>query len=438
MSNALAIAAVTHVLRDLLNDSLINNDVIGTLGTSVTVSVGPPDRVVPVDGAEASQLNLFLYQVTPNQGWRNEALPSCDSTGRQRLSNPPLALNLHYLLSAYSSTDLHGEILLGYAMQLLHEVSVLPREAIRTSLDRPDDPTLPLALRALASSALADQIEQIRITPEYLNTEDMSKLWTATQSHYRPTAAYQASVVLIEATQPGRSPLPVLSRGPVLDPDDSIRRRERGVVVQPSLVPPVPMLEAVVPPDEQPVAKLGDTINLVGHHLDGTERTALLSNDRFDIEEPIVAADTGGAALMQFSIPPDRADDFPVGVYRVGARVQRPGDPAPRETNRLAMTLAPEITGLPIRVERIAGTASFSLNFQPALRAGQRVVLVLGQQEIAPQRFVAPTTSLNFVIENAPVGDHLVRLRIDGIESPIINRGVTPPVFLNNNINIPS
>ena len=29
----------------------------------------------------------------------------------------------------------------------------------------------------------------------------MSKLWSAIQAHYRPTAAYQASVVLIEATQ---------------------------------------------------------------------------------------------------------------------------------------------------------------------------------------------------------------------------------------------
>ena len=50
------------------------------------------------------------------------------------LSNPPLALNnLHYLLSAYSGGDLHAEILLGYAMQLLHEMPVLTRAAIRTA-----------------------------------------------------------------------------------------------------------------------------------------------------------------------------------------------------------------------------------------------------------------------------------------------------------------
>ena len=99
MSNALAIAGVTAVLRDLLNDGLINHDVSGVLGSSVTVSALPPDRVVPASGTEASQLNLFLYQVTPNPGWRNDGLPSRDATGRLRLSNPPLALDLHYLLS---------------------------------------------------------------------------------------------------------------------------------------------------------------------------------------------------------------------------------------------------------------------------------------------------------------------------------------------------
>ncbi len=435
MSSALAIAGVTAVLRDLLNDGLIANNVAGVIGSSVAVSVGPPDRVVPANGSESSQLNLFLHQVTPNTGWRNEGLPSRDGSGRDRLSNPPLALNLHYLLSAYSGGDLHAEILLGYGMHFLHGSPVFTRQAIRNALTPVPLPGTPLQ-RALADSGLADQIEQIKITPEYLNTEETSKLWTATQSHFRPTAAYMASVVLIEATEPVRSPLPVLSRGPVVDD------RERGVVVEPSLVPALPMLEAVVPPGGQPVARLGETIDFRGHHLDGTGRMVLLTNDRFKIEEEIAAQSTGGAALMQFSILIGQAADFPVGAYRVGARVLRPGETEPRETNRLAMTLAPDIIGLPISVARDGtGTASFTLNFRPRLRAGQSVVLVLGEQEILPQPFAAPTTSLNFVIEDAPAAPPpdglLARLRIDGIDSPIIDRSSEPPVsptFLNQRI----
>lgn len=185
----------------------------------------------------------------------------------------------------------------------------------------------------------------------------------------------------------------------------------------------------------RPVARLGETIDLRGHHLDGTGRAVLLTNDRFEIAHSIAAMGTGGAALIQCSLPLAQAADFPVRVYHVGARVLGAGEPAPRETNRLAMTLAPEITGLPMSVARDgAVTASFKLSFRPALRAGQRVVLVLGQQEFAPQAFAAPTTALDFVIENAPVGSHLARLRIDDIESPIIDRSVDPPVFLNQRI----
>ena len=434
MSTALAIAGVCAVLRDLLNNGLINHNISDVLGSTVTVSVLPPDRVVPSGGAEASQLNLFLHQVTPNTGWRNEDLPSRDGTGRQRLSNPPLALNLHYLLSAYSAAELHGEILLGYAMQLLHESPLITRQAIQMALNPSPDVgvNLPPALRALADSGLADQIEQLRITPEYLNTEEMSKLWTATQSHYRPTAAYQVSVVLIQATHPTRTPLPVLSRGPV------VGGRDRGVVVEPSLIPPVPMIEAVNPPGRQPVARLGETIDLAGHHLDGTGRQARLIHERFAIDEVLPASNADTAAvLLQFAIPIGRAADFPVGLYQVSAQVVRPGEADPRTTNRLALVLAPEIINLPQEVPREGdGSASVTLNFRPELRAGQSVALVLGQQEIAPLPFMAPVSSLNFVIPNAPAGNHLVRLRIDGIDSPIIDRAATPPVFLNRRISI--
>ena len=450
MSSALAIAGVTAVLRDLLNDGLINNDATGTLGSTVLVSAGPPDRVIPATGGkEASQINLFMYHVTPNTGWRNEGLPSRNAAGNQRLTNAPLAINLHYLLSAHGNEDLHSEILLGYAMQLLHETPVLSRKSIAKALN-PSPLTsgadLPSALRKLADSGLESQIEQIKITPEYLNTEEISKLWTATQSHLRPTAAYMASVVLIEATQPARSPLPVLSIGPVLKPDplNPATWYERGVVVEPGMESPLPMLDTVIPADNQPVAQMDKAIELGGHHLDAkpaTNRTVLLSNDRFNINEFIVATDPppspkNSATSIMFTIPSASAANFPVGVYSVSAQLTPPDEANARETNRLAITLAPTVKGLPMTVARAGGTATFTLNFFPALRAGQEAVLLLGQQEFLPQPFATPTTtSLDFVIKDAPVSPapgFLARLRIDGIESPIIDRSAKPPAFLNS------
>lgn len=435
MSTALAIAGVTAVLRDLLNDGLVNHNVSGMIGSTVTVSVLPPDRVIPAGGAESSQLNLFLHQVTPNLGWRNVDLPSLDGTGRHRASSPPLALNLHYLLSAYSAADLHGEILLGHAMQLLHENAVLTRQAIAKALttapDAGEDP--PPALRALAACGLADQIEQLRITHESLGAEEMARLWSATQASYRPTAAYEVTVVLIESRRPVRRPLPVLSRGAV----DPATGRDRGVVVAPDLVPPVALLVDVVPANGQPVARLGETIELLGHHLAGADPRVRLENDRFRVDETLPATAGGSAGRLLFAIPSARTADFPVGVYRVSASLVPADETDPRTTNALALVVAPRITNLPLAVARDGvGTASFSLTFEPELRAGQMATLVLGQAEIAPQSCTTPTGTLAFVIPAAPVGGHLARLRVDGIDSPLIDRAAAPPVYFDARIEI--
>src|SRR5262249_32598942 len=126
MSSPLAIAAVTAILKDLLNEGLINND-LSPVGSFV-VSALPPDRITTGE-TEHNLLTLFVYQVPPNIGWRNAQLPSRDAQGA-RLTNPPLALDLHYLLTAYGSVDLNAEILLGFAMDLLNNTPVLTRDMV--------------------------------------------------------------------------------------------------------------------------------------------------------------------------------------------------------------------------------------------------------------------------------------------------------------------
>jgi len=423
MSTALAMAGVTAVLRDLLNDGLINNNASGTLGSTVSVSVLPPDRVLGGDGSEASQLNLFLYQVMPNTGWSNQRLPAVDAAGRKRLANPVLALDLHYLLSAYGASDLHREILLGYGMQILHENPVLSREGIRTALNPAPEvgDALPPALRALADCGLADQMEQLRITHQPLSTEEISKLWTATMSHFRPTAAYQVTVALIESTRPASAPMPVL---------------ERRVAVTPSLVPPVPTLEQVVPAGGQVVARLDEATDLEGHHLTGAGHEVILSNARSGIREILTpsAVEPGG---VQFTIPLARAGDFPVGVYQVSVRFTASGAPGAMETNALAFLLAPDIRNLPLSTALSgSGTASFSLDIAPELREGQSVSLFLGDREIPPQSYTPPTASLSFEVDGLEPGTFLARLRVDGIDSPIIDRSSTPPQFLDRTVEV--
>ena len=210
MSNALAISGVTAVLQYFLN--IVYNDPASPLG-SVLVSAVAPDIIqakIGSGGSSQLQVNIFLHQVTPNAAWRNVDLPSAAADGRTRLKNPPLALDLHYLLTAYAAEDTQAEALLGYALLMLHENPVLPRGQINTALnDLPS--TNPLA-GALSSSGLADQIEMIKVTPAILGREEMAWLWTALKSDFRPTFAFDVSVVLIQSPLASSSALPVLSR----------------------------------------------------------------------------------------------------------------------------------------------------------------------------------------------------------------------------------
>src|SRR5882757_4058164 len=334
MSSALAIAAVTASIKDVLNDGLIDHD-LSSIG-SFSITAQPPDRVT-TGTTESNQLNLFLYQVTPNPGWRNVDLPSRDSTG-SLVSSPPLALDLHYLLSAYGAADMNAEILLGYAMQLMHENPVLTRQQLRVALGTTspvDGSLLPGPFGTLSAIDIADQIEMIKITPVYLNSEELSKLWTAMQSRYRPSMAYMVSVVLIQSSTGTRTAPPVLKRGA----DD------RGPITQGA---PAPVLSRVRPAASPllPAARLGDDLLVIGSNLRhrGTV-TAIFESARLGItqELPLTGlpqANQLGAHLPSIAQDATGMSSWGTGVYTVSLRIAQPNVPA-WTTNGVPLALAP-------------------------------------------------------------------------------------------------
>jgi hypothetical protein len=419
MSTALAVAGVTAVLRSMLEVWLNEQDANAALnGANAEVTAVAPDTIDLGDGAPP-RLNLFLHQASQNSGWRNVDLPSRDARGR-RSASPPLALDLHYLLTAYGRQELHAEVLLGYGMQFLHEVPMLDRSEIEVRLPA-----------ALQQSHLARQVEMIKITPQPMGAEELSKLWSAMQAHYRPTAAYQVSVVLIESTGAGRSTLPVLTRGPV----DPATHRERGIVAEASLLAPLPGITAVRPPNAQPGAVLGDTVTVEGHHLDGANRGVRLENRQLGIDREVNAVAGNESGLVRFVVP-NLPADLPVGTYSVRVLVQRPGETTRRESNQLALTIVPRITtAMPIGVARDAqGDVTVALTCSPEVRPHQRASIIVGALEALAEPHNATTNALSFEIIDAPVGTHFLRLRIDGIDSLLVDRSVTPPVFLDRRV----
>lgn len=430
MSSPLAIGGVSAVLRNLLDNGII--DVGAALG-SVKVSAVAPDTIkLDVPGHPAS-LNLFLYRVAPNQGLWNAGLPSYSSNG-SRQTNPPLALNLHYLLTAYGDSDFEAEILLGYAMHVLHERPVLDRAAIRLALNpSPLGPSiLPPAYQALEASDLADQIEAVTVTMEPMDTEELSKLWSATQAHYRPSAAYVVSTVLIESTKPTRSALPVLSRGPV----DPVTGRDRGVVVEPNLLPPYPTVVSVVRKgfEAQPAFRLGETLLLKGHHLEGTAVVASFSHPLLDTPRTINLGINTDGSVVEVKLPATVAaqQNWPAGVWTVGVDLIRPGEAVTRTSNVAAMLLAPipSLAPAPTMVRNAAtGALTVTMDVGPRVRPSQAASLALGAATAQASPHPAATSSLTFVFGNVPPGAQWVRLLVDGVESLLVDRTATPPAF---------
>jgi hypothetical protein len=409
MSNALALAAVTAVLKDLLNNGIIDHDLSTQVAGAVTVTALPPDRI-KVGDDEPTQINLFLYHVAPNAGWRNVGLPSRNDRG-ERTTNPPLALDLDYLITAYGKNDFDCEILLGYAMQMLHETPALAREAIRKAMGSgpPGTGGPPvtgdiLPVHKLQAADLAEQVEQIKIIPQSLNTEEISKLWTAMQAHYRPSAAYRVSVVLIESDTPTRTPLPVAHRNIRVLPFRS------------------PFIEEVLPP----IALEGQTLTLRGRNLnaDGTQLTfGALSLDDPDIiddktiEVKLPAGLRAGVNRVQIVQPITfGAPDDPHGGF---------------ESNAAPFILSPTITTTPpITVKR---GETLRIDIRPSVGSDQRVSLLVGDRTlvIPPRPPGDPAATLAFPIPvDFPPGTVPVRVQIDGAQSQLdIDQNTNSPTF---------
>ncbi len=436
MSSPLAIGAVSAVLRNLLDNGIVEQV---ALGTTINVTATAPDLIRLDAPEDPPQLNIFLYQVAVNAGLRNNSLPSRSPTG-ERLTNPPLALDLYYLITAYGKADFQAEILLGYAMHLLHQRPMLDRPAIRRALNPSplDVSMLPPTFQALAASDLADQVETIRITPAMLALEELSKLWAAIQTHYRPSAAYQVSVVLIEAQRPARNPLPVLSRGPV----DTTTQRDRGVIVNPDMLPPGPTLSAAAPPAKQTVARLGEPVTVSGVRLIGTGATALLTHRL--ATTPIELPVTPNVAGTEFTLTlPNAATDqsrFMPGLWQLSVRITPPGDPVSRETNGIALPIAPDpvvaadaALGLPAATAVRGGAppqVTVTLHSRPQVQPGQRVSLALDSITAEAEPRVAASDPLVFVFPNTvPPGNRWLRLRVDGVDNPLVKRSGPTPVF---------
>jgi hypothetical protein len=264
----------------------------------------------------------------------------------------------------------------------------------------------------------------VKIIPATLGREEIAWLWTALKADYRPTFPFQASVVLIQSQTPVQSALPVLTRS---------------VSAQANLLSPFGALTDVIPPGGQPAASLGDTVTVQGANLSGAVSVVLI-NSQLGIQQAIPALTTGSGSL-QFTVPnppppapPAAPTDLPAGVYLLSTQVANGSDLV--STNSLPFAIAPTIItppSSPITLDP-QGNATVTITCAPFLRPGQEVSLIIGSASAPASPFTTPTNTPSFAFSSleasSPPSPTLpIRLRIDGIDSPIIDMTKTPPVF---------
>jgi hypothetical protein len=404
MSNALAIATVTETLLQLLQQRLDVSQVPGALVTAL-----PPDSS---SGLPDPGVNIYLYQVSPNAALRNADLPTRAADGTL-LRRPRTALDLHYLFTFYGDeTQLEQQRLLGAVTLALHAQPVLPRDLIQH---------VQTTTSFLAGADLAQQSELVRVTPTSFSLEELSKLWSfLLKIDYVLSAAYVASVVLIETDDP---------------------------VPPPAL--PVQTMNILALPFREPVITQVVAAADAGAPIVPASAVALIGRNLNAPPPPGGAAQVlfGGIAQTPTTVSSSRiVATLPAGLAAgpQTAQVTQPlmlGDPpvphpAGVTSGVAAFVLHPVIRpgGLPgsfaITVESGVGSPpgdAVVVTLDPAVRTGQNAVLQLIALADPTTRplfnagaITADTNTIAFAVPGVASGAYLVRVIVDGAESPLV------------------
>jgi hypothetical protein len=424
MTTPFALGAVTAVLRSRLTASLAASGASASVG-GVLVTALPPDRL-SVGAQEQNRINLFLHHVSRNPGWANVGPPPRSPAG-DVVATPPLALDLHYVVSAYGQDPLTAEILLGHAVATFNDEPVLTRAAIRRSLaPSPPDPSIP---PSVASSRLADQVELLRLCATNPGTEEVARVWSAFMSPYRPSAFYDVSVVLIDVNANARSPLPVAAVG--------------SAAIE-LAIPEVDSVTALGAPGTPITA--GSTLVITGRSLAGPGVTVRLGSSA---APPTSIRDSELQVAMVDFDPPPRAGllgltvthDVDVGVPPT-AHAAAVSDPVPLRVQPVATFGggAVQISGSATVDGVVLRSGTITAGIAPPVGRDQQVLLTLtevGAPDTRPargailrapaQNGVPPNATsaanVTFPFVRVPQGPYVARLVVDGVDSPVGRAG---------------
>lgn len=409
MSNYLAIATVTAALQHLLTENVTPNM------SGVKITTQRPEA--PSGDISGPSVNIYMYQATPNQAWRNKDIRTRRPKG-DLIKHGLAALDLSYLFSFYGNEDnLEPQQLMGSTIRTLVDHPLLTPEMIRSGIAAS-------GLAELEQATLEEQVQRVRFVPEAITTEELSRIWsTFVQVPYALSFAYQATAVLIQGEKSGKAALPV--------------RRRMAAVTQNR-----PVIERIDPQNIEEPITLSSNITIRGRQLMGYDRTEIrIGTTRIT---PSQTQET--QLLLQLSeLNADSLAALRSGVQAL--QVIQVSAPMPGsvweptiESNVVPIVLCPTIVGgnagistenIRMDYDKDAYAGTVFVNLDLTVGPQQRAFLLLNRVSgeggetyiFRTERRYEETNRLEFLMVGVDAGEFLIRVQIDGAESPLIDDG---------------
>ena len=373
-----------------------------------------PDAVRQEPG---TQLSMYLYHVESDNArealfWQPQILGAAAGEPTQFL---PLALNLFYLLFAYSETSYTEEQeAMSVALRIYHANPIVR-----------SDPGAPVPW-------------ELTLTMEHRSYDELSRLWQATTAPMRMSLVYRAAVVFIDP-EPMPAPAPqtksfTVDANPVPPPLPTPGAGDYPVVFgtfrDGSYIGPTGL---AVPFSQSPATvAAGQTAWLMGSDLgvsgisDNVYLLPPAGGAEVDVTAWAVAADSSAAKFV-LALPPASgtapADAPGPGVYQLRVGSGALGSPGATRTGSIPVSVAAYVdpAGGPV----LAGSAPFTVSgagFTPGVTEVLVGTAALTDTAASPgpgEVSIDPSgTSFSFSPPAGPAGLVApVRVRVNGIES---------------------
>lgn len=365
MSDYQAIAGVSATLKALLEDRMSLTAATLPPSQRVTISLSHPD-VKPDQAPSGPRLNLFLYEISHSPFLRNQELAGPGAPGY-----PPLALELHYMLTCFPLKPADDEtmhLVLGDALRALHDTPVLSAGLTRTRGILAGEPLLAESLRSA--------YEQVKLSFVPQNLEITARVWESAKEAYRLSAAFTVSIVQIESQRDFVAAAPV--RETRFDPAPG--------------APPAVM--GVTPA----MAGIGQLITISGAQLGGPATSVRIGG----VETPVIKSSATELVARVPDAPAIQPGPVRVQVFG-GPRATVPGGEA-------TFMLVPVIAGIQTTNNTLILTGT-----RLTSPTAPTQVIISGNA-LTPAAGATDTT-LTVDLNGIPVGSHQLRVRVGNIET---------------------